>query len=278
MMEEKRTFFASLEPKSAMIVGIITGVLTLCTIGFIVLSAIMLSNGDNSKSNVSALSGGDNSAGGANAPEIQVPKSDKPKVELFVMSYCPFGLQMQKAYLPVMELLQDEAEMDIKFVSYIMHEKQEIDENTRQYCIQKEQNGKFIDYLKCFTGKDDYKGCLKASGVNEASMNACIAKADKDFGISVKYEDRTSWLNGRFPVYPIHADLNQKYSVQGSPTLIVNGVEVSSARNPEAVKQLVCASFNNPPDLCEQVLSAAPASSGFGTGVGTDNASAGCGG
>jgi hypothetical protein len=35
-----------------------------------------------------------------------------------------------------------------------MHDKKEIDENNKQYCIQKEQNDKYSDYLKCFLEAD----------------------------------------------------------------------------------------------------------------------------
>ncbi|GAH99530.1 unnamed protein product [marine sediment metagenome] len=67
----------------------------------------------------------------------EISKQDTPDVKVFVMSYCPYGLQAQKMFLPVYDLLKDEAEMGIYFVNYIMHEKKEIDENLRQYCIQK---------------------------------------------------------------------------------------------------------------------------------------------
>lgn len=33
-------------------------------------------------------------------------KREKPDVKLFVMTYCPYGLQMQKAILPVWQLLE----------------------------------------------------------------------------------------------------------------------------------------------------------------------------
>ena len=68
----------------------------------------------------------------------EVQKRDTPDVKLFVMSYCPYGLQAQKMFLPVYDLLKNKAEMGVYFVNYIMHGKQEIDENLRQYCIQKE--------------------------------------------------------------------------------------------------------------------------------------------
>lgn len=44
---------------------------------------------------------------GSSKPSPQntaVPKSDKPKVELFVMSYCPYGTQMEKSIYPCNEI------------------------------------------------------------------------------------------------------------------------------------------------------------------------------
>ncbi|PIT88268.1 MAG: hypothetical protein COU29_03305 [Candidatus Magasanikbacteria bacterium CG10_big_fil_rev_8_21_14_0_10_36_32] len=278
MSEDKKNFFNSLEPKSALIVGLISGILVLCTIGFIVMSALFLSGNLGSCGGDEMLSLTDSVLAGGEQASADVPKTDKPTVELFVMSYCPYGLQMEKAFLPVMDLLKDEATMDIKFVSYAMHGKKEIDENTRQYCIQKEQNGKFLDYMECFTGKDDSAGCLKASGIDEAKMNACVAKSDKDFGITAQYNDQASWLSGQFPIYPVHEELNEQYGVQGSPTLVINGVEANASRSPEAIKQVVCSSFKTPPDLCKQILSNSAAGAGFGNTAGTADASAGCGG
>ena len=44
-MDEKKSFFDQLEPKSALLVGLVGGVLTLGTIGFVVLGVMMLKNG-----------------------------------------------------------------------------------------------------------------------------------------------------------------------------------------------------------------------------------------
>jgi hypothetical protein len=41
-MNERKSFFESLEPKSAMLVGLVAGFMGLCTIGFFILGGIML--------------------------------------------------------------------------------------------------------------------------------------------------------------------------------------------------------------------------------------------
>lgn len=268
---DKKTFFEALEPKSAMIVGIVAGFLTICTVGFVILGILAITRGVNCTAGGAAsdaIAAVDNTAATADQQATPAPKTNKPKVELFVMSYCPYGLQMEKAYLPVMELLKSRADMSIKFVSYAMHGKKEIDENTRQYCIAKEQNAKFIPYLKCFTGKDDYAACLKEAKVNESQVTKCMAAADKTFGITAKFDDQSTWLSGQYPIYPIDAALNEQYGVQGSPTLIINGVEASAGRTPEAVKTAVCAAFTTAPKECDTTLSTQSMQAGFGTSAG----------
>jgi len=202
-----------------------------------------------------------------------VPKSDKPVVDLFIMSYCPYGLQAQKAMLPVMELLGDNAEINIKWVSYVMHGKKEIDENNVQYCIQKEEPEKYVVFAHCFTQKDDSEACREEAGIDEAKLEACISALDEEFKISELFEDKSTWSGGSYPQYPVDAEENAKFGVRGSPTLVINGITTSAARVPEAYKQVICNAFNTPPIECEGELPTGQASAGFGgdfeSGVGT---------
>ena len=280
-MEEKKTFFASLSPKSALITGVVAGVLVLCTLGFIVLGIAMLAS--KSSGTASTTKTGTNTT--VTAQQQQVPaktlatitKADKPQVELFIMTYCPYGLQMQKAYLPVMKLLSKKASFDVKWVNYIMHDKKEIDENNVQYCIQKEQKDKYLAYAECFTVKGDTKTCLTSAKINQNKLKTCIASADKAFDITKEYNTKANWLSGRYPVYKVHNSENQKYGVQGSPTLVINGSKVDGiSRNPEAVKQAVCASFKTQPAECKTTLSSSAATAGFGAGTGADTVGADC--
>lgn len=202
--------------------------------------------------------------------QLGVTKNDKPDVEVFIMSYCPYGLQMQKAVLPVMELLGDKADISIKWVSYIMHGEKEIDENNVQECIQREYPDKYIDYSTCFTLSDDTEGCMSDSGIDKATVDTCIEALDAEFKISELYANQSTWSGGRYPQYPVHAPENSQYGVRGSPTTVINGKVVSVSRSPEAVKQAVCCAFNTPPAECDTVLSSAAASPGIGGGTGAD--------
>lgn len=200
-------------------------------------------------------------------------KTSRPSFELFVMSYCPYGLQAEKAYLPVYRLIGDKADMKIRFVNYAMHGKKEIDENLRQYCIQKNQTNLFADYLDCFVhsqspaGVDsvDYASCLRKAGIDPAELDSCVSSTDASFGIEKDYNDKSSWLSGAYPGFAVDNDLNVKYGVQGSPTFVINGKEAEiETKSPQALLNALCTAFNNPPAECRQTFSIGVPSLGFG--------------
>jgi hypothetical protein len=208
----------------------------------------------------------------------EVPKSDNPDVKLFIMSYCPYGLQAQKMYLPVYYLLKNKATMGVYFVNYIMHEKKEIDENLTQYCIQKEEKEKYADYLNCFVASGDSGKCLSQVGIDQGKTANCISATDKEFSVTSLYNDKSTWLSGQYPKFNVNADLNQQYGVQGSPTIVINGQEVDvSPRTPEKFKEIICQAFNSPPGECSQVLSGDSPSTGIGGGTTDSASSGGCG-
>jgi len=199
----------------------------------------------------------------------EVTKSDKPKIELFIMSYCPYGTQTQKALLPAWELLGSKADISVKFVDYAMHGDKEVYENLRQYCIQKEQADKNIAYLKCFLQAGDYSSCLTTAKIDTAKLDKCMNATDKEFSITTNLKDKSKWVSGTYPPFNIHTDLNTKYGVQGSPTVVINGAQANVGRSPEAMKAAICAAFNTAPTECSTTLDTNQESAGFGFAKGT---------
>jgi protein-disulfide isomerase len=205
----------------------------------------------------------------------EVPKSDKPEVHAFIMSYCPYGLQFLKAYIPVIELLGNNADLEVNFVDYAMHGETEVYENLRMHCIQTEQNDKFTEYLRCFVVEGDYEGCIESVGIDSAALQTCMDETDEQYGITEKLNDESSWT-GSYPPFDIDADLCEQYGVSGSPTFVINGQVVSVSRSADAIKNVVCSAFNNPPSECDQELSTSTESSGLGAiGEGSSSTSTG---
>jgi protein-disulfide isomerase len=215
----------------------------------------------------------------AEKKNAELPKTDKPTVELFVMSYCPFGTQIEKGILPVLDLLGKKIDFNLRFVDYAMHDKKEVGENLRQYCIQKESGrGKLQTYLKCFLkkGEGTESDCLKETKLDSATITKCTSAADKQFKISEKFNKKEAWESS-YPPFDTNKDGNEKYGVQGSPTLILNGKEMTAGRDPASLLETICQGFKTPPAECEKQLSATQYSPGFGFDEGNGNStSASC--
>jgi len=176
-------------------------------------------------------------------------KSDKPQVDLFVMTHCPYGLQAEKGMIPTLKALGTQVDGNIRFVHYFMHGEKEELETYNQVCIREEQKPKYLDYVMCFSEAGDSAGCLKKVGIDQAKLTSCLAN---NYTTAKKY-------------YEVDKTLSNKYGVQGSPTLIVNGVEASSGRDSASYLTTICGAFNTPGTACSQKLSSASPGAGFGT-------------
>ena len=207
---------------------------------------------------------GNNSAA-ENTPIAEVTnKTDKPVIELFVMSHCPYGTQIEKGILPAVETLGDSIDFKIKFNSYAMHGETELKEEMTQYCLMTEQPDTFNTYLKCFLGAGESAPCLTEAKVNEKNLTSCVKKTDEKYSISKNFKNKVDY-QGDYPGFSIFAADNQKYNVGGSPTLIINGQEVSGNRDSASLLNTICSAFNSQPEACNSVLSSDSPSAGFGT-------------
>ena len=178
-----------------------------------------------------------------------------PTLQAFVVSYCPYGLQMEKGMIPVYELLKGKANLKIRFLSP-MHGQQEEDENNRQICIREETN-QFWPYLQCFVDKGTASACLKQVGVDEAKITDCMANRAKGY-------------------MDIDNQLNTQYGgISSSPTTIVNDEEVQIyPRSPADVLKALCNAFTTKPSECSQTLDSANPSPGFGLSASSSASSA----
>lgn len=203
-------------------------------------------------------------------------KNNKPKIELFVMSHCPYGTQIEKGILPVLDTLGNKVDFEIKFNSYAMHGEKELREELNQYCLQKEQLSKYHTYLKCFLGAGDSASCLDSAGINKSKLESCVAKTDKQYKVIENFNGKIGY-QGSYPGFDISKTDNEKYNVGGSPTLIINGQEISSGRDSASLLKTICSAFNEEPKECQTSLSSASPAAGFGTGTeAAGAAAAGC--
>jgi len=147
-----------------------------------------------------------------------------------------------------------------------MRGEKELQENLNQYCIQKEQPAKLDAYLKCFLEASDSASCVSSTGVNKSQMDACVAKTDKQYKVIDNFKNNVGF-QGSFPGFDVYKADNDKYDVGGSPTLIINGEQVSSGRDSASLLKAICSAFKNQPKECQASLSTASPAPGFGSGT-----------
>ena len=147
----------------------------------------------------------------------------KPEVELFVMSYCPYGVQAEQELLPFFETYGDTIDFklrfivgkeeasaenageDIRFTS--LHGETELIENKRQMVIAELYPDKLFDYLLCRADhlQEAWVNCAKDVGLDVGR----IAEAVEAEKVTLELVDEIQRKN----------ELN----VKGSPTLVIDG-------------------------------------------------------
>lgn len=278
--------------------------------------------------------------GSSKAPVFAAKKTAKPEFDFYVMSFCPYGNQIEDVIRPVADLLGDKANIQPRYIfdkitdlktycssrsgdptqcaayvqsgyftteaectktiqasldtclddkEYIkssdgsyyasLHGRQEANQNIREICAWNQTEDKSIwwDFVgnvnkNCTDKNADncWADQAQAAGLDTNKITECFNKEAVDL-----IENELSYTESN--------------SVQGSPTLIVNGVnfppesaytqdgkgqlkvgkkviDQADFRTPNTLKESICASFKNAPKECNTVLEAltetAPAAGG----------------
>ena len=187
---------------------------------------------------------------------VNMTKSDRPLLQAFVVSRCPFGLQMQRIMADIIrESGETEEYLKVMYIGSVdtenntiraMHGEVEAQENLRQICIREEQSGKYWDYVSCYMKEGKTAQCLESAAIDVQELDACTN--DSSRGLVYAQKD---------------FDVADKFRVTGSPTMIMNdnivkesdfATNTTNSRSPEAVKELLCCGFNEEPSFCTQEL------------------------
>ncbi len=205
-----------------------------------------------------------------------IPKENEPLLQAFVVSYCPFGIQMQRILAEIVDNIPNLAgNIEVRYMGSVvngevtsMHGKTEAQENLRQICIREEQSDNYWDYVSCFMKEGDSAGCLINSNIEITELESCMSSSR---GIGYANED---------------FELADQNSVTGSPSLFMNGLKVDESgfasalgltmRSAELIKTLICCGFSSEPSVCSQTLTSESASTGLSSTYGGSSGSGTC--
>lgn len=184
--------------------------------------------------------------------EKNMPKTDKPVVDLYVMSFCPYGNKAEDTLKPAYDLLKNKVDFNFYYIVTAngdnissLHGQPEVDQNVREACVLK-NNGKnawmnFVAYVNANCGLDGkcWEAGAKAAGLSASAINSCAASQG------------TALMKA-------NAEASAAAGASGSPTMFINGVSskvVYQYGNSEAYKQAICGAFNTAPSECSKTLS-----------------------
>ena len=190
----------------------------------------------------------------------ETPKTDKPEVQLFVMSFCPYGIQAENAMKPVVDLLGNKANIKIHFIANVggttpdsvqsLHGSVEAQEDLRQVCMMKYYDQKtYWNYLMTINTN------CSSKYRDTTAYDECWKNAATKAGIDITKIDTCSKGSEGVELLKADDELTSSKGITGSPTLLINGVRYNGARTSDAFKEAICDAFTTRPEECSQQLS-----------------------
>lgn len=197
--------------------------------------------------------------------KFDAPDKEKPTVELYVQSFCPYGNQAENQLKEVYNLLGDQVNWEHHFIVSerngkinSLHGEKEVAQNKRELCVI-DQNGmakwfEFATYVNnnCGSGGGCWKEAANDSGLNPSEIQSCVTERGKEL---LKKEANKTIETG-IRASPTLLINGEKKPTSSQRKLVIEGDEFNpgSQRTPQAYKQVICSGFAEKPDVCSQSL------------------------
>ena len=155
-----------------------------------------------------------------------------------------------------------------------MHGEFEHVESLRQICIENNYGrDKLFSYLKQF----DTNSSIGACSGEDNCVNPLIQNIFVNLSINKTKIDNCMAKDAE-AIYQADETVASNMGISGSPTFVVNGVQVDTSRDSASILKTICSSFKTQPSECSTELSTDNPSAGFGpAGSGDNGGGAVCG-
>lgn len=188
---------------------------------------------------------------------------NRPQMDFFVMSYCPYGNQAEEAIAPAYELLKEQADFNPHYVWYSnyqgggaqfciddesvycsMHGVQEANQNVRELCVAQEYGmDEWFNFALAMNEQCDYK-----------NADSCWQSVAESLSLDVEKISSCVEADG-MNLVKADKELGDKLGVRGSPQIFIDGQEFSGARSPSSYQAGICSAFDDAPETCNNALS-----------------------
>ncbi len=179
------------------------------------------------------------------------------KLEFFVMSKCPYGVQVEKAVAPVLEKLGGNVDFHVAYIGQkqgdqlsSMHGPGEVTGDIAQLCAHEVAPDKYVKMIECQDNDPqhvdtNWESCGKTAGIDTAAVKSCMDSKGQQL------------LAASF-------DESQKRGATGSPTMFLNGKPYNGGRKSNDFLRAICGTWEgNKPADCANIPTAPPVAAVF---------------
>jgi len=191
--------------------------------------------------------GGDKAAGDGQTAKTEA-KGAAPTLEMYVMSQCPYGVQVVNAVAPVKQQLGDGLNLKIGYIGngaagnfQSLHGPAEVKGDIAQLCAAKQAPKKYLDLIVCQNKNPravdtNWKDCAGQAGIDAAALETCV-----------NGDEGQQLLAASF------AEAQQK-GAQGSPTMFLDGKPYDGGRKTRDFLKAACnATTGDQPEACKNI-------------------------
>lgn len=196
-----------------------------------------------------ALAGCKEKVGGeAEKATAAATSGEKVKFTMHVMSQCPFGVQVENGFAPVLKKMGDHIDFAIEFIGdeptpgqfTAMHGENEVKGNILHLCTIKHEPKKFMDLIVCMN-KDmrqipnNFDACATETQVDAAKIKACADGQEGKDLLSASYKR------------------SKEAKASGSPTMFLAGEKYQGGRQEMDFMRAICGKFTTKPEVCKDI-------------------------
>lgn len=188
---------------------------------------------------------------------------NRPQIDFFVMSFCPYGNQAEELIEPVYQLLKEKADFNPHYVIYSnygdgsgcideemkycsMHGLQELNQDVREMCVNNHfGSDAYFEFVlaindECSSGDADtcWEGVAKSIGWSEEKIEN-IKTCQEEEALTLLEKDKK---------------LGDTLGVSGSPTVFIDGESYAGARSSAGYQQALCNAFEEAPEECGELI------------------------
>lgn len=179
--------------------------------------------------------------------QIKAP-AGAPTLELFVMSQCPYGVEVVNAATEARKQLGGGLAMDVEFIGdgspgklESMHGKPEVDGDLAQICAKDMAPDRYLDFISCQNKNPravdkNWRDCASEGGLEASAIESCMTGDKGQKLLAASFAEA------------------KKRGASGSPTMFLNGKPYEGGRKPRDFMRSVCDAYTGDrPAACSKI-------------------------